>query len=75
MTCDVLRSNDQPIVNRTNSHKFAVRFDGKMCVVPVRASAHRLNTAPYSPAARRRLALRGARPLPWLGAEAGARRT
>lgn len=51
-------------VDRERSHKFAVSFDGKICVVGLRASAKSSNTPPYSPLARRHLALRGSRSLP-----------
>ena len=64
MMCEDVRLIVDSRVDRERSHKFAVSFDGKICVVPVRASAHRPNTAPYSPAARRHRALRGAPSLP-----------
>jgi hypothetical protein len=74
MMCEDVRLIVNSRVDRERSHKFAVSFDGKICVVPVRAIAHQSNTTPYSLAARRHLALRGTRPLPRLGAERTARR-
>lgn len=73
MKCEDLRLNAHPRVDREKSHKFAVNFDGKMCVVGLRASAQSPNTALYSPLARRHLALRGTRPLPRRGASTNER--
>src|SRR5690606_36179310 len=64
MMCEDVRLIVDSRVDRERSHKFAVSFDGKICVVPVRASAKSSNTPPYSPLARRHLALRGSRSLP-----------
>jgi hypothetical protein len=74
MMCKDVRLIVDSRVDRERSHKFAVSFDGKMCVVPVHASAHRLNIAPYSPAARRHPVLRGAPALPRQGTDGHDRR-
>ena len=75
MMCEDVRLIVDSRVDRERSHKFAVSFDGKMCVVGLRASAKSSNTSPYSPLARRHLALRGApsllRQLPSLAPTGG----
>src|SRR5690554_3096503 len=64
MMCEDVRLIVDSRVDRERSHKFAVSFDGKICVVGLRASAKSSNTPPYSPLARRHPALRGAPSLP-----------